>query len=381
LDQDTVDESGCQLSPFSFLSELAPADVRALADSVSELLWTATPAGVTDYLNRRDPEHGETPSEAGTTGGWLESVHPEDIERVRRSWERSVEVGAPLALECRCRSADSEYRLHAVRALPVLNRRQELLRWIGVAVEIPDELRGARHGDLETSWGRRDDEALRAAERERRQLLERVISAQDDARARVARDLHDDAVQSMTALTLRLDLALVASNDPKLASQLAEAKKAATDVIESLRGLIYELHPPELGHHGLGITLGEELEQIRQEAGIQVRLEEELPAEPPIAAATVVYRIAHEALLNARKHARAQRISLGLKLVGGCLVVTVSDDGRGFVAGSAARGHLGLVSMRERAEAVGGSVRIESEPGSGTTVEIAVPLALQEVVA
>jgi signal transduction histidine kinase len=125
---------------------------------------------------------------------------------------------------------------------------------------------------------------------------------------------------------------------------------------------------------GLAAALDELLELIRQQTGAEVRLESTLTVEPPLETAMIAYRIAQEALVNARKHAQATQLTVRIDGNEEGVTVSVADDGRGFTMMPEQLGHLGLVSMRERAEMAAGWCQIESSPGSGTTVEIFLPL-------
>ncbi len=217
-------------------------------------------------------------------------------------------------------------------------------------------------------------EQLRVADHERRRLLERLVHAQEEERQRIARDVHDEPVQVLVALSLRLDMLARTTDDPELLAALSEARRTARATIASLRNLTFELHPPMLDREGLAGALRVHLEQMRQEIGTQFALESELTGPPSPQTSAIAYRIAQEALTNIRKHACAQRVTVGLRGDEHALVVRIADDGRGFQGAPDEPGHLGLVSMRERAEMAGGWFRLESEDGGGTVVEFSLPV-------
>jgi signal transduction histidine kinase len=141
-----------------------------------------------------------------------------------------------------------------------------------------------------------------------------------------------------------------------------------------LRNLTFELHPPMLDREGLAGALRVHLEQMREDAGTQFALESEVTGPPSAETSAIAYRIAQEALTNIRKHACAQHITVRLRSDGHALVVRIEDDGRGFQGRPDEPGHLGLVSMRERAEMAGGWFRLESHDDRGTTVEFMLPI-------
>ena len=145
-------------------------------------------------------------------------------------------------------------------------------------------------------------------------------------------------------------------------------------MITGLRGLLFELDPPVLRREGLAAALAEQLDLIRRQTGAEVRLESTMTTDPPFETAAIAYRIAQEALVNARKHARATLLTVQVDGDEEGLRVCVADDGCGFEIKPEQLGHLGLVSMRERAETAAGWWQVDSAPGSGTMVEFFLPL-------
>ncbi len=214
---------------------------------------------------------------------------------------------------------------------------------------------------------------IAAAHEQRRQLLAKLIRAQEEERRRIAADVHDDPVQVLTALTLHLEMVQRKSGDPDL---LDDAVTTSRSVLERLRHLIFEVHPPALDRDGLIPTLDAHLTKMQDESGIVFELRHGLSEEPPTDTRAVVYRIAQEALANAAKHARAQTVAVTVETVPGGVQARVADDGRGFRFDPATPpppGHLGLVTMRERAELAGGWCRIDTDEGGPTIVEFFVP--------
>jgi len=223
---------------------------------------------------------------------------------------------------------------------------------------------------------RKADESLRELQRldrDRRLLIERLLHAQEEERQRIARDVHDGPVQVLVALSLRLDVLASATDDPEVLSALSEARRTARAAIASLRNLTFELRPPVLERDGLEGALRAQLEQLRRDAGTQFTVTAEVEGVVTMQVATTAYRIAQEALTNVRKHARARHVDVSLHAAADGVTVRVADDGRGFQGRPEEPGHIGLASMRERAEMAGGWCRMRSEPGVGTVVEFMVP--------
>jgi signal transduction histidine kinase len=219
-------------------------------------------------------------------------------------------------------------------------------------------------------------QAIEELEGERRRLAADLVDAEEKERNRIAAEVHDDSLQVLSALDIRLQTMLRGEKDEERREQLDSAHEILRLASERLRNLVFDLRPPELERVGLSAVLRASLERLSAESGIEVELHDELETPPPSDGGIVVYRITQEALANVRKHARATRAVVTLvQQDGGCLV-QIRDDGRGFdPAESAGEGskHFGLTVMRERAETVGGWIRVESLLGEGTVVEAWVP--------
>ena len=219
---------------------------------------------------------------------------------------------------------------------------------------------------------------LRRTDEQRQRLLSHLTMAQEEERSRIAADIHDDTIQVLTAVGMRLEILrrqLQLPEQTDLLDQLEETVRVATG---RLRNLLFELHPPTLDRDGLAAALRVYLEQNLDQTGLAYTLEDRLTEEPPAETRVVLYRIAQEALANVRKHARANSVAVALESRDGGVLVRVTDDGAGFLQEDAPHpvervGHMGLASIRERAEMAGGWIRIDSAPGAGTTVQFWLP--------
>jgi signal transduction histidine kinase len=217
---------------------------------------------------------------------------------------------------------------------------------------------------------------LRQLDEQRRSLLERVVTSQEQERRQVAGDIHDDAIQAMVAVSLQLQALGGRLRDPRSTEPLARLAATATESVGRLRQLVFELRPPLLDEVGLAAAIGQYATRAGELAGFVAQVTDESAGELPDELRVVAYRIVQEALANVRAHAKASRVAVRLEEADGGLLVRVSDDGVGFLPGLADRrpaGHLGLISMREQAAMAGGWSRIASAPGMGTTVEVWVP--------
>jgi signal transduction histidine kinase len=197
-------------------------------------------------------------------------------------------------------------------------------------------------------------------------------------RNRLALELHDAVSQKLFGLVLTTEAAeTLLDRDPAaVGTQLAKAKTTAQEALDELRDLIFELRPPDLERDGLSGTLRKHVELVRRQHGIEIDLEiAELSVDP--ARAGEILRIAQEALANAVRHARATRFVVALRQADGRVLLEVADDGVGFEpdARNLRSQRLGLTSMEERARRLGGSLRLDSAPGSGTRVLLEAPVA------
>lgn len=212
---------------------------------------------------------------------------------------------------------------------------------------------------------------MRRLEAERRRAGSAALRAQEEERARVARDLHDEVNQSLTGLLLRLEAVREAA-PPELELQLAETRSLAGQAMGELLSLARQLRPTALDDLGLAAAIAGQVEQVRRPD-----LEAELTAEGDFSdldddVQLVVYRVAQEALTNAARHSGARRIAVSLRRDGDGVALEIADDGRGFAFEQSENG-LGIGGMRERALLIGAELTIESRPGEGTTVRLTVP--------
>jgi signal transduction histidine kinase len=218
---------------------------------------------------------------------------------------------------------------------------------------------------------RQQAEAVNAAT-ERRRLLAHIVGAQEEERRRIALDVHDDYLQSLTAVRMQLERLAGSIEDEarrEAAEQLVRDVLATT---ERMRSLVFELRPPALDWAGVASAIRLYLDETRDRFGLAYELDNRLEDEPPSEVRLELYRIAQEAITNVRKHAEATRVQVAIDTRDGGVLVSVRDDGRGVAETPGARS-FGLAGMRERAESAGGWWRIESGRGGGTTVEFWLP--------
>ena len=224
---------------------------------------------------------------------------------------------------------------------------------------------------------------LQAKEELRTHLLEKLISAQEEERARIARELHDEAGQSLTGIVMSVEAAASALPSGAAASQerLERAKALAQNTIEEIRKLVIDLRPAALDDLGLMPALRACAEERLADRGVKVYLEpSKLDQRLPGHVESCLFRVVQEAITNIARHAHAKSAHIRLRQNGRSLTLLVEDDGEGFdmteVLGSSDKTRaLGLLGMQERVALCGGSLRVESTPGRGTRVQAEIPLA------
>lgn len=244
-----------------------------------------------------------------------------------------------------------------------------------------EQMRQALKRSLDDLTRSRDvlEERVKERTRELRTLLTKFVSAQEDERKRLARELHDETCQDLVALGMKLDAALAANTPTAAREGLQQARTLAGRALTEIHRLIYDLRPSVLDDLGLFASVRWLAEHHLRPAGIAFRCE---VTEPDRRLApdqeTVLFRAVQEALQNVARHSGAESVLLQIEPRGQGLQIEIEDDGHGFdpesVAEPAPTGRgLGLLGMRERLSLLGGSAQITSSPGAGTRVVLTVP--------
>jgi two-component system, NarL family, sensor histidine kinase DevS len=222
--------------------------------------------------------------------------------------------------------------------------------------------------------------AVATAQTVEAQALQRSVEASELERQRWARELHDDSLQELAAVKLRLG-ALARTKPADLPAAVAQAVEHVDASIQAMRSLITDMRPASLDQLGVGPALEALVERSAALSGVDIRMHVDLSEEAGDAATrlapaieTTVYRVVQEALTNVAKHAGATRATVTVLERDGVVEIAVTDDGRGF-SGDAVTAGFGLIGIRERVRLAGGRHDIETEPGHGTTVHAWIPAA------
>jgi two-component system, NarL family, sensor kinase len=217
---------------------------------------------------------------------------------------------------------------------------------------------------------------IRRAQQDRERLLERAIDASDRERRVIAAGLHDGVVQELAGHSFQMAAAVEQDqSEDDLRRALSSGAAGTRNAIRQLRSMLLEIYPPALREHGLAAALPDAAAPLTAR-GVDVTVDVEPGLELPEEVERLVFRAAQEAIRNAGSHAAARNVDISVAKMNGTLTLRVTDDGRGFDDGGLkarrAEGHMGLVMLRDLAEAAGGTLAITSAPGAGTTVELGV---------
>jgi signal transduction histidine kinase len=219
---------------------------------------------------------------------------------------------------------------------------------------------------------RRSQSALRTSYERVRDLGSRLLNAQEGERSRIARELHDDISQQLAVLKIDLKL-LSRTVQGQVEGVAAEAVKRAEDIATSVHDLSHRLHPARLRLMGLVEALDGLHSELSQPGVTLTFTHENVPPTLPPDLTLCLFRIAQEALQNALKYSKAHKVSVDVRAGSDGITLTIVDDGVGFDVDAMWGRGLGLISVDERVEAIGGTLEIRSGPGSGTIVEVKVP--------
>jgi PAS domain S-box-containing protein len=351
-------------------------ELDAIVHTAPDIIFSRQPDGPRDYLSDRFYEFTGAAPGSAIGYGWMEYVHPDDQGSSQQRWLHCVETGENYEVEYRLRGKDGEYRWFRARAVPIQNEAGEVVKWYGTCSDIQDSklleksIRDSS-AELEKIVDRRTDEL--------RRLSVRLMSAQDQERRRIARELHDGLGQELTVAKMVLDKMVMKKSGSEPAPEAAaQASNLVDRAIQQVRIMSHLLHPPLLDEVGLLSALSWYTEGLTKRSGIQTFLEVQPPNFPRLATEveTAVFRIVQEALTNVFRHAEAHNVWINLNQRDGRITVSVLDDGKGIEQKVAdlrpdSMG-VGIGGMKQRAKEFGGELRM-SNASPGTLLEVIIP--------
>jgi signal transduction histidine kinase len=223
-------------------------------------------------------------------------------------------------------------------------------------------------------------DGLQASEQSYRALARRMVGLQEQERRDIARELHDRVGQTLTAMRIDMDMIrtrLAEHDDPAIRRRNDDSLELIDSVFKAVENLMYDLRPPMLDEYGLVAPLKWYAEKFTDRTGIRVLVRGDESRRCPPGIELALFRIAQEALNNVARHSRARNVAIEFQAVGAHVLLTIEDDGVGFdfEAGRTELAGYGLITMRERAEAVGGTFEAHSVKGKGARIRVEVPSA------
>ena len=331
---------------------------RLMADNAPTLIWLSGTNKLCTFFNRGWLNFTGRSMEQELGNGWVSGVHEDDVERCVNTYSAAFGSHADFSMEYRLRRHDGEYRWIVDNGVPRFGSNGVFCGYIGSCIDITD---------------------LKLSEISLHKLTGRLIHAQEEERARIARELHDDISQRMAFLQIGLEQ--FEQNTPTLApagkKQLQDLADVASEMSTDLHSISHQLHPAKLDLQGLVPAITGFCREFSNQQGLPVVfLHRDVPGQIPKDVALCLFRIVQEALRNIAKHTDSSEAKVEMYGHGDGIDLCVSDSGAGFNPERVyAEGGLGLISMRERLGLIGGQLVIESQPSDGTRIRVRVPLS------
>lgn len=333
---------------------------RMMADSAPVMIWVTNEKDETIYYNQVWLDFRGQSLEEELRERWEDKVHPDDVPQAVREYYMAVVHHRPFTIEYRLRKSDGAYNWVIDRGSPRFLEDGSFMGYTGVCFNIQD---------------RKEVEArLLNIEVEKQKLMTAAgIKGQEKEREEIGRELHDNVNQLISSAKLYME---VVKRDPVENSELiGRSIETLNLAIQEIRRLSKNLNPPSLGNLGINEAIEELIEDVHLSGKLLVSFRPCREAEKYISpeVALTVYRIAQEQVNNILKHAEAKNASIGLSIEGGQLILTVTDNGKGFDTTLRRKG-VGLTNITNRSVLHNGTVEVLSSPGNGCTLKVCIPV-------
>jgi PAS domain S-box-containing protein len=334
---------------------------RLVANTAPVLIWMSGPDKLCNYFNQPWLDFTGRTLEAELGNGWLEGVHPEDLKNCLDVYTRAFDLRESFKMQYRLRRYDGEYRWLLDIGVPRLNPDGLLAGYIGSCLDITD--------------GKLAEEALSGVGR-------RLIEAHEEERTWLARELHDDINQRIALLAVQLEQ--WAQHPPcsgvEVPDHIRPVLEQLSDLGMDIQALSHRLHSSKLEYLGIAVAANGFCKELSEQQKVEIDFSHAgIPRSLPKEISLCLFRVLQEALQNAVKHSGERHFRVELYGTSREIQLSVNDLGVGFDQ-QVATGHrgIGLVSMRERLQLVGGEFSINSKPGGGTTIRARVPLMAEK---
>lgn len=335
---------------------LANDQLRLAVESGKSVVWDW------DLRGKRDFWFGDLHSmfgvQSGTFAGHITDfrryVHPDDRERLSKGIAKAIQTRSPFEAEFRVVLPDGMIRDAAAMGKCYYGPHGQPERMLGITMDITER---------------------KQAERELRELSGHLIAAQEEERARIARELHDDLSQRLALLAVEMQTLNSFATEVAAAESLEALVQRIKEISEDVHSLSHRLHPALLDRVGLVPALRKLCKELQAQSGIRLTLIcADVPDSLSKNVSVSLFRVVQEALANVVKHSGAAAASIELTTSRSHIRLRVVDYGHGFEQSSNHRHGLGLLSMRERIRLIGGELTVRSQPSRGTTVQAEIPL-------
>ena len=345
---------------------------RTLVNTSSQSVWRYLPGrSLTQQIDHANHAWwceftGQTDAQWTANGGmgWIDAVHEDDRAAALRGWASldTLTAREPVEAAFRVQRHDGQWHWFAVNGVPHLRDAQGLVtEWVGTITDITEHKRAA--------------EEILASHERLAQVTRQLIGNQENERRHLARELHDEVGQVLTAVFYDLQT-LKTARQPMPPSRLDESLAVVDRAIQQVRTMSLDLRPSMLDDLGLAPTIKWYAERLAGSTGLTIHLlappsAVDLPAD----VRTACFRVAQEAMTNISRHAKAKHVRLELVQTEEEVRLIIHDDGVGFDLAAARRraargGSIGILGMQERVELVGGQFAMESDQGNGTTIRV-----------
>jgi len=331
---------------------------RHVANAAPVMIWMSAPDKLCTYFNQPWLNFTGRSLYSELGDGWLEGVHPEDSQHCIQAYVAAFDRREPFEVEYRLRRHDGEYRWVSDQGVPRFNLDNSFAGYIGSCIDVTDR---------------------KLVQESLSDMSRKLIKAQEEERAWIARELHDDINQRIALVTVNLERLQkdFSSLAPAATSQrLEEIRELLSGLGSDVQALSHHLHSSKLEYLGIAAATTSFCKELSEEHGIDIQLHtDKITTKLPPEIALCLFRVLQEGLQNAVKHSGSRHVEVSLSGATDVIELTVRDSGVGFDLEEAITGSgLGLTSMKERLKLVHGELFIDSQPGRGTVIRATVPL-------
>jgi PAS domain S-box-containing protein len=333
---------------------------RLVANTAPVMIWMSGTDMLCNYFNQPWLDFTGRPIESELNDGWADAVHPQDLEGCLKTYREAFEKRATFKMEYRLRRRDGQFRWMFDTGVPRFNPDGSFAGYIGSCIDVTDQ---------------------KAAEESLASVGRRLIEAHEEERTRIARELHDDITQDIALAAGELGRWAEQAPSTGLFYPIHHVRDRLEEIANDVQALSHRLHSSKLEYLGIVAAAQGFCREVSEQKNVTVDFSESgVPKTLPREASLCLFRVLQEALLNAVKYSGVRRFQVDLSGTPEQVSLTIRDSGRGFELREAVTHKgLGLISMRERAQLVGGELMIQSEVGHGTTVSVHIPLAVHSV--